>query len=217
MDNDHSRGNSAPTTPAPVVSSPDPVPQKEGWRSIASTIAVIVLAPLVAIFMIAFVFQSYQVSGPSMQTTLSNDDRLIVWKLARTWSKVTGHAYIPHRGDVIIFNQKGLPDGDKQLIKRAVGLPGDRVVVQNGIVTIYNQEHPDGFQPDKSLPYGKVIGDTEPEIAQQEWVVGKNQVFALGDNRNDSLDSRTFGPIGSDQIVGKLVLRVAPFSQMKRF
>ena len=217
MDSNYSSGQPAPIAPTPVVSSPDPAPKKEGWRSIASTIAVIVLAPLVAIFMIAFVFQSYQVSGPSMQTTLNNYDRLIVWKLARTWSKITGHAYIPQRGDVIIFNQKGLPDGDKQLIKRAVGLPGDRIVVQGGVVTIYNQAHPDGYQPDKTLPYGKVIGDTEPEIAQQEWTVGKNQVFALGDNRNDSLDSRTFGPISSDQIVGKLVLRVAPFSQMKRF
>jgi len=217
MDNNYPSGQPAPKTPTPVVSSPEPTPKKEGWRSIASTIAVLVLAPLVAIFMIAFVFQSYQVSGPSMQTTLNNDDRLIVWKLARTWARVTGHAYIPHRGDVMIFNQKGLPDGDKQLIKRAVGLPGDRVVVQNGIVTIYNHDHPDGYQPDKTLPYGKVIGDTEPEIAQQEWVVGPGEFFALGDNRNDSLDSRTFGPVSADQIVGKLVLRVAPFSQMKRF
>ncbi len=217
MDNNTVSGTPAPTTPTPVVSTPEPAPKKEGWRSIASTVAVIVLAPLVAIFMIAFVFQSYQVSGPSMQTTLNNDDRLIVWKLSRSWSRLTGHPYTPNRGDVIVFNQKGLPDGDKQLIKRAVGLPGDRIVVQNGIVTVYNKEHPDGYQPDKTLPYGKVIGDTEPEIAQQEWTVGKDEFFALGDNRNDSLDSRTFGPVSSDQIVGKLVLRVAPFSQMKRF
>src|SRR4051812_37512549 len=109
MDSNHSSGQTAPPAPTPVVSSPTPTPKKEGWRSIVSTIAVIVLAPLVAIIMIAFVFQSYQVSGPSMQTTLNNDDRLIVWKLARTWSKITGHAYVPHRGDVMIFNQKGLP------------------------------------------------------------------------------------------------------------
>ncbi|HSX08517.1 MAG TPA: signal peptidase I [Candidatus Saccharimonadales bacterium] len=211
--------NPTPTIPTPVVSSGEaPEPQKnEGWHNVASTIIVLAVALLVAVGLSSFVFQSYEVSGPSMETTLNNNDRLIVWKLPRTWSKITGHAYIPHRGDIIIFDQTGLPDGEKQLIKRVVGLPGDRIVVQDGMLTVYNQAHPDGYQPDKTMPYGSVITDTEPETGQHEWVIGKDQVFVCGDNRPDSLDSRTFGPVSSKQIIGKLELRVAPFSDIKRF
>jgi signal peptidase I len=205
----------APQNETPVTTPP--APKKEGWRNVVSTIAVLVIAPIVAIVLTAFVFQSYEVSGPSMETTLNNNDRLIVWKLPRTWSKITGHSYVPKRGDVVIFDQTGLPDGEKQLIKRVVGLPGDRIVVQNGVLTVYNQAHPDGFQPDKTLLYGKVIGDTEPETDQQEWTVGKEQIFVCGDNRLNSLDSRTFGPISTNQIIGKLIMRVAPFSQAERF
>ncbi|HKR82169.1 MAG TPA: signal peptidase I [Candidatus Saccharimonadales bacterium] len=204
--------------PQPQTSvTPAPAPQKEGWRNVISTIAVLVIAPIIAILLTAFVFQSYEVSGPSMETTLSNNDRLIVWKLPRTWAKITHHAYVPKRGDIIIFDQSGLPDGEKQLIKRVVGLPGDRVVIHDGVLTVYNHEHPGGFQPDKTLSYGKVIGDTEPENDQQEWVIGKNQLFVCGDNRSNSLDSRTFNQISTDQVIGKLVMRVAPFSQMQRF
>ncbi len=205
-----------PPQPAVIVNHGSS-PPKDGWRNIASTIAVLVIAPLIAILLTAFVFQSYQVDGPSMQTTLQNNDRLIVWKLPRTWARITGHGYVPKRGDIIIFDQTGLPDGEKQLIKRVIGLPGDRVVVQNGVLTIYNQQHPNGYRPDATLPYGKVIGDTEPETGQQEWVLGKNQVFVCGDNRTDSLDSRTFGPVFSNQIIGKLLMRVAPFNQIERF
>ena len=74
----------------------------------ASTIFILLLAPAIAVLLTLFVFQSYQVDGPSMEATLQNNDRLIVWKLPRTWAKVTGHQYIPKRGDVIILNESGL-------------------------------------------------------------------------------------------------------------
>ncbi len=205
-----------PPQPAVIVNRGS-ASSKDGWRNAASTIAVLVIAPLIAILLTAFVFQSYEVDGPSMQTTLHNNDRLIVWKLPRTWARITRHGYLPKRGDIIIFDQTGLPDGEKQLIKRVIGLPGDRVVVQNSVLTIYNQQHPNGYRPDATLPYGQVIGDTEPETGQQEWILGKNQVFVCGDNRTDSLDSRTFGPVSSNQITGKLLMRVAPFNQIERF
>jgi signal peptidase I len=126
----------------------------------ASTIFILLLAPAIAVLLTLFVFQSYQVDGPSMEATLQNNDRLIVWKLPRTWAKVTGHQYIPKRGDVIILNESGLnsfgsPADSKQLVKRVIGLPGDRVVVKDNVLTIYNAENPRGFQPDATLPYGQ--------------------------------------------------------------
>lgn len=205
-------------TTEPVI--PEPKKQGDTIRSIASTVAILLLAPLIAIFLTAFVFQSYQVDGQSMETTLQNNDRLIVWKMARTWSRISGHAYIPARGDIIIFNEpqdklEGFEQtGTKQLIKRVVGLPGDHVVVKNGVLTIYNAQHPNGFQPDKTLPYGKNIPETNIDT---DLVVPKNNVFVCGDNRPDSQDSRMFGPISADQIVGKLVMRVLPANSAERF
>lgn len=192
--------------------------RKESFRSIVSTVAVLLMAPLIAVILTVFVFQSYQVDGQSMETTLSHNDRLIVWKLPKTWSKITGHDYIPKRGDVVVFVEPKLDkygqNPDKQLIKRVVGLPGERVVVSKGVLTVYNDENPEGFQPDSTLPYGDVIGDTPID---GEWTVGEHQVFVVGDNRSNSLDSRTFDPIETKNIVGKLAMRVLPLGELKKF
>lgn len=192
--------------------------RKEGLRSIFSTIAILLTAPLIAVFLTVFVFQSYQVDGESMETTLSHNDRLIVWKLPKTWSKITGHDYVPKRGDVVVFVEPGLSqfgqDPGKQLIKRVIGLPGERVIVEDGKITVFNDEFPQGFKPDEVLPYGDVIGSIPLE---KDWTVGENEIFVVGDNRNNSLDSRTFGPIETKNIVGKLVVRVLPLDEVQKF
>ncbi len=214
----------SPTTPV-VQSSPDPKgPQVSHERTalgeILSTLGVIVAALVIAVGLIAFVFQSYQVDGQSMSVTLHNDDRLIVWKVPRTWARITHHQYIPNRGDIMIFNETGLSaygqEDSRQLIKRVVGLPGDRVVVHGGVITIYNHDHPSGFQPDKTLPYSHetTIPYTSGDI---DITLADNQLFMCGDNRGDSLDSRIFGPIDTNQIIGKLAARIYPFSDVQKF
>lgn len=191
-------------------------PTKPGrFGGMASTIAVLLIAPLIALFLTSFIFQSYQVDGPSMETTLYNNDRLLVWKLPKTWAKITGHDYIPKRGDVIIFVERGYGDIDgKQLIKRVIGLPGERVVIQDNVVTIYNNEYPNGFKPDKMLPYGNVIGETSNNV---DMTIPDGKLYVMGDNRPGSMDSRAFGPIDAGDIVGKLVMRVWPINEAKRF
>ncbi len=190
------------------------------WRELVSTVGILATALLVALLMIAFVFRSYQVDGPSMENTLQNADKLIIWKVPRTWSDITGHSYIPNRGDIIVFTESGLSQfgqqNTKQLIKRVIGLPGERVVVSNGVYTIYNKAHPNGFDPDKTLSYFKnvAIPVTSGNI---DVTLGPNQLFVSGDNRPDSLDSRAFGPINANQIVGKLVIRVFPLNEAKLF
>lgn len=155
-----------------------------------------------------------------MQNTLHNNDKLVIWKVPRTWASITRHDYIPGRGDIIVFNESGLSqygqDDDKQLIKRVIGLPGDRVVVKGGKITIYNKTRPSGFNPDKTLPYGEngAIPYTSGDI---NVTLGPHQLFVCGDNRPDSLDSRIFGPINANQIVGKLVLRVFPIGHAEAF
>jgi len=213
---------STPVDPAPP-SPTDPSDSSSGHRlrSAVGTIGILLLAPLIALLLTSFVFQSYQVDGPSMQNTLHNNDRLIVWKLPRTWARITGHQYVPKRGDIIILTESGLsnygdPQDTKQLVKRVIGLPGDHIVIKDNVVTVYNAAHPNGFQPDVALPYGK-NGAIPPTMNNLDVTLGKNQLFVCGDNRGDSLDSRIFGPIETKQVIGKLVARIFPVSQAERF
>ena len=187
--------------------------KQSNLKSILSTIAILVIAPLLAIFLTMFVFQSYEVDGPSMETTLQNRDRLIVLKLPKTVSKITRHPYVPKRADIIIFNlDEGLA-GKRQLVKRVMALPGERITIKDSKVTVYNEENPNGFNPD-SAPYGSVIKYTSGDI---DLVVPEGSIFVCGDNRPNSLDSRAFGPVSLDDVVGKLALRVYPLNKGKSF
>jgi len=198
--------------------SPTPPKKSSTGKEIMSLIGVLLAAVAVPILIFCFVFRSYVVDGPSMENTLQNGYKVIIWKVPATWSHITKHPYIPNRGDIIVFKERGLSEfaqqDSRQLIKRVIGLPGDRVVLQNGAYTIYNKQHPDGFNPDKTLPYGKDIPFTSGNV---DLTIDKDQVFVSGDNRPDSLDSRSFGPIEANQIVGKLVILVLPISQSKIF
>jgi signal peptidase I len=139
----------------------------------------------------------------------------------RTWARITGHDYIPKRGDIVIFSESGLSqfgqEDTKQLIKRVIGLPGDRIVVSGGVYTIYNKQHPNGFDPDKTLSYFNYGKDMPVTSGDIDVTLGADQLFVSGDNRPDSLDSRAFGPIDANQIIGKLVLRVFPINQAEAF
>ena len=183
-------------------------------KGVISTVLLIFGALLFALTINAFVFQSYEVDGSSMEPTLHNRDRLIIWKLPRTFAKITHHGYQPRRGDVIVFHK---PDGsDEQLIKRVIGLPGDHVVVADGKITVYNKEIPGGFNPDDQ-PYGKDLLPTYGNITVD---VGPKELFVSGDNRvaGASLDSRSsLGNVPFDYVVGKLVIRLFPFQTFKTF
>lgn len=188
-------------------------PKAESWRSILGTIALILLAPLIALFISAFFIQSYQVDGQSMETTLQNGDRLLVDKLPRTISRISKHQFVPNRGQIIIFNQDGLDIGfsaDKQLIKRVIGLPGERVVVKDGQITVYSQQHPDGYNPDVSGLYRLSSTAT---IGNVDVILGNNEIFVCGDNRGNSEDSRYFGPVNVRNIVGVMSVRVLPLGK----
>ena len=188
---------------------------ESGWKNIASTVAILISAPILAIFLTIFVFQSYEVYGQSMETTLQNGDRLIVEKLSKNWSKVRGKEYIPQRYEVVVFDKPtsirnaGAVD---HLIKRVIGLPGERVVVRGGSITIYNQDNPDGFNPDESQEYAKDIISTPGDV---DLTIADGEVFVSGDNRTNSLDSRNFGAINTDKITGIAKVRFVPVGSFR--
>src|SRR5579862_5420563 len=115
-----------PTAQPPLVpightpAEPQSPSGRSGWREALSTIGVVVLAFAVAVFIIAFVFRSYQVDGPSMENTLQNADKLIIWKVPRTWAHITGHPYIPGRGDIVVFTESGLSQFGQQDTKQLI-------------------------------------------------------------------------------------------------
>jgi signal peptidase I len=190
----------------------------DNWKSVLSTLGIVILAPVIALLLINFVFQSYEVDGSSMETTLHNHDRLIVLKVQRSWARITKHDYIPSRGEIVIFDKKGLVEyggaSERQLIKRVIGLPGERIVVKDGLMTVYNRDHPAGFQPDTMGEYGKNIPSTSGDV---DVTIPAGQIFVCGDNRSNSLDSRVFGPVPAKDIVGNLGVRVYPFSDARFF
>lgn len=167
----------------------------------------------------AFVFQSYYVDGLSMQPALSDNDRLIISKLERTRSKIESSPYIPERGQIIVIDGKVSDYTERrneQLIKRVVGLPGDTVIIQNGIVIIKNKANPEGFNVDKILNLS-----LDPTFTDEPMIVTvpEDHVFVLGDNRasGGSFDSRAFGPVASEYIVGRLWARILPTDQLSVF
>lgn len=190
----------------------------DGLKSLFSALALMAAALVIAFSVAAFVVQSYQVDGDSMETTLQNDDRLIVNKLPRTLSRITKNSYVPDRGDIIVFNQVGLFDirgsQEKQLIKRVVGLPHERIVVDNGFILVYNGDHPGGYNPDLGGEYEIERTNTPGKV---DITLGPQEIFVAGDNRPNSEDSRYFGAVDVNAIVGKLVMRILPADKVQRF
>ena len=185
-------------------------------KNILQTIALLALAPILALFLTSHVFQPYEVDGASMETTLHNGDRLIVYKLPKTLSNIMNKPYTPSRWDVVVFDRPSslvTSDATDHLIKRVIGLPGERVVVKDGSVTVYNKDYEQGFNPDEGKEYAKDILTTDRSA---DITVGANQVFVMGDNRTNSADSRMFGPIATSSIVGKATSRFIPVGSMKK-
>lgn len=194
--------------------------KSSGAREFLSFAGIILLALVFAFLIITYVFRSYSVDGPSMEPTLQNQNKLIVWKVPRTWARITGHQYVPKRGSIIVFTEANLSvcgqNTSRQLIKRVIGLPNNKIVIKNGTVTVYSKNHPNGFRPDQTLGFNKThfIQPTTPNETVQ---LNSHQLFVLGDNRPVSCDSRYFGPINTSQVIGKLVLRILPLSEARVF
>jgi len=177
-----------------------------------------ILLVVVGVFLInAFIFRSFGVTGPSMENTLHTDDRLIVNRLPVTWENIFGKKYIPGRGQVIVFknpqHEAGMPD--EFIVKRVIAFADERVTVKNGVLTVYNKENPQGFQPDKLTE-----GPGNPTSGDVDVVVPKDELFVSGDHRtgNFSLDSRNgLGTIPLYDVIGPVSIRIYPFDKVRFF
>jgi len=188
--------------------------QRQIFREILGWIEAILLAVLISLLIRAFVFETVYVNGSSMEHTLSNGDRLILYKLGYFFSP-------PKRGDIVVLQinegtfryfpflnklpiiKRALHGIDEtDYIKRIIGIPGDEVDIRDGYVYINNEKLEEPYVSEGVTYKGSI----ELPIKVKE-----GTVFVLGDNRQNSRDSRELGLIEYDKIKGKAVFRVWPF------
>ncbi len=158
---------------------------------------------LIALFVVVpfrmFIAQPFVVNGASMDPTFVNGQYLIVDQLSYRFKD-------PGRGEVIIFKYPLNPS--KYFIKRVIGLPGERLEVQNGTTVIYNNENPGGIT--LSEPYIQYKKSDTFTIT-----LADSQYFVMGDNRIGSSDSRAWGPLPIENIVGRPLVRLFPIKSIE--
>jgi signal peptidase I len=203
-----------PAEPAPGSKKTDKIGRFGGAKALLSIVLFIGGVIIAAALINQFVFQSYYVDGTSMTPTLHNNDRLIIDKVERTGALVSGHQYVPQRGQIVVLDSSLIDQygRNEQLIKRVIGLPGDRIVVgTDGTPKVFNKEHPDGFDVNKSL--GLHLAATYVDMPL-DITVPNDSIFVMGDNRapGGSFDSRSFGPVQTKNIQGRLIARIFPFN-----
>lgn len=155
---------------------------------------------LIGLFISLFVIQRNTISGPSMEPTLQNNDQIFVEKISK-YFKI-------ERGDIVTIDEAEDDHPHNLLIKRVIGLPGEKIEINNGVVYINDQELMEEY-----LPNG-VVTTANPEMEHSSEILGEDEYFVLGDNRSVSKDSRRLGPVHKDQIIGKLLVRFYPFDSI---
>lgn len=176
---------------------------KEIWSWVRSLLIAFVLVLIIGIF----IFQPYKVNGESMEPTLHNNERIYVSKLMHTFS------YLPGYGDIVIIDSRidrprtlkdeffshpviqfitGKTEERSNYVKRVIGKPGDTITIKD------NQVYRNGVALDEPYING-IMNYSSDEV----WTVPEDHVYVLGDNRNNSLDSRKMGYIPLDHVLGK--------------
>ncbi len=193
--------------------------KRHPWVKDFAGLLFFVLAVILGTVLInTYVFRSFNVEGPSMEKTLYTGDRLIVNRLPVTWAQLRNEPYIPPRGDIIVFKNPQYTAGnpDEYIVKRVIAFAGERVVLKDGHYTVYNKEHPKGFNPDDAN-HGE---PGSPTSGSFDGVVPDGTLFVSGDHRqgNYSFDSRNgLGYIPLYDIVGPVGLRIFPFTGIRTF
>ena len=146
----------------------------------------IIISAAVSVLIITFLYQPVRVEGTSMLPRLEDHDRLFINKFVYRISSI-------HRGDVVVFHYPR--DPEKSYIKRVIGLPGDRILIDRGRVYLNGRVLREPYVPE----------DFRDTRSMAEMMVPEDSYFMMGDHRSISSDSREFGPVDRDLIYGKAV------------
>lgn len=180
---------------------PDTVPEQKK-RTVKQEIFEIVKFTVIALIIVVplrmFVAQPFVVSGESMVPTFEHGDYLIIDEISYRFNE-------PERGDVVVFKYPLQPD--RFFIKRVIGLPHETIQIRAGEITIINEEFPEGF----TLTEDYLDVTTEGAVNTE---LGNDEYFVMGDNRDASSDSRFWGALPKDFIVGRALVRLLPFKDI---
>jgi signal peptidase I len=185
--------------------------QVDGARKVGSfawdLVKVVAIAMIVVYIVHRFFAQPFIVSGSSMEPNFHTGEYLVIDELSY-------RLHQPVRGDIIVF--KYPKDTSQYFIKRVIGLPGEKVLIENGRVKVFNTEHPEGFYLDeKYLPSGTITSGSVQGMAPVQ--LGNDEYYVLGDNRVASSDSRFWGTVPKYDIVGKAFIRAFPLNKLDTF
>lgn len=193
----------------------DPGFWRNAWSSFFELLKVLVFAAIIIIPVKTFFFQPFFVEGASMEPSFSGGDYLIVNEFGYKTTDVRlgdnlDFSVKPFRElsrfDAVVFKYPRNPS--QYFIKRIIGLPGETIQIKNSQITIYNAEHPTGFLLDDKM-------FLSPRTVTAETIMTElkpDEYFVMGDNRPNSYDSRAIGPIPEDKIIGRVSVRVWPFT-----
>ena len=170
------------------------LPAKAKENSVWELVKFATLALAIVIPIRTFIAQPFIVSGSSMVPTFLDGQYLIVEEITYKFGG-------PHRGDVVIF--KYPKDTTKFFIKRIIGLPGEHIEIKGSVITITNDQHPNGFVLDEPFVKNVSFNDISKDI-------GTDEYWVMGDNRNASSDSRIWGTVPKNLLVGRAFARLLP-------
>lgn len=179
------------------AAEPSPPPKRRWVSALLSWARDLTLSVLIAIVVILFIYQPVKVEGTSMMPSLVDQERIFINKFIYRF----GLGEI-ERGDMVVFWFPG--DPSKSYIKRVIGLPGDKVRIDDGTVLVNGKPLPESYVPKKYRDH-----QSRPAI-----VLPPKYYYMLGDHRSSSNDSRNWGPVARDQIYGKAVFVYWPVEKI---
>ncbi|MFA5188443.1 MAG: signal peptidase I [Patescibacteria group bacterium] len=180
------------------------------WRTISEFIGEIVKVIIISLAIIIpvryFLIQPFYVKGASMEPNFHDHEYLIINEIVYRFEN-------PQRGDIVVFRYP--KDPSQYFIKRVIGLPGEKIKIKDNKVYVYNDKYPNGLaiNEDVYLPED----EQTPNLGLTEFILGSDEYFVMGDNREASLDSRRFGPVPRRLIIGKAWIRGWPFDKITIF
>ena len=182
---------------------------KVGYKAIREWVTVVGVALVIAFLVRGFALQQFYISGPSMESTMFQDNRVLVNKLSYRLHDI-------HRGDVVVFDRvttDGVAVQHDDLIKRVIGLAGDTISISNCVVSVNGKAINEPYLNDYDLAQSNLDERCRvPELPVT--TVESGHLFVMGDNRPQSFDSRMFGTIDKSLVIGRAFVIIWPLGSV---